>query len=1377
MADFAATPPTIVEAVDPNILLNMSIETPMGGAAYNDQPGTLPNGAVCGGRETVASHSNTGICYFATEEYIGYFDPNKCYDYNTTDGYFEPNGATNATHECSNQFSGNMLNWASLTAIDEFRWAMTGGNRIVDTASTTVIKRARKHNNNSWFPIKVLEAVENIDPSTVTPWSNNRIYIYNTDFGIIFSTSYINTNNTSSALGTGEYNVRVKVCDSSAGLESNCTLYGTNYKPEGLIQKNAEKMRFALMSYSADSSENRHGGVLRSNMKYVGPTRPASSGGIETNPNAEFSSVDGTFIANPDGVSLTAGVTNSGVINYVNQFAESQGYKGHDPVGELFYECIRYYKNLGPTPENSAGLTDAEKDGFPVITNWDDPIQHYCQNNFIVGINDANPWDDKRLPGTAVTSSTTFYSWRSGAEDWGEPSNPDTDIDVTSLTNTVGTLQGITGTSQPVGCVSGNCSPSGWSYPSNRTISELGKAFGTAPGPEKQNSYYIAGLAYYAKSQDIRSDFTGQQSITTFMIDTQEYNSNPLTGQMNMLWLAGKYGGFEEINNNDTNSDSNQNEPDLAAEWDKDGDGEPDNYVLATNPLRLVNGLARAFANVQKRINAGSAAAVIANNTYGDGALYQALYEPKSVVADKQVTWSGTLHSLFIDSKGLLREDSDGDAALDGYATDKVVQIRYDSASKTTKVYRYDTTDGDISGVTPTEHTISEMDKIWDARDQLAAIASGSITSQRAYISPAGGGRHVLTWIDNDNDGSVDNGETLDFVSGNFPATDNRFRYLDVPQPTAADLVDFIRGKEGIAGFRSRTIDYDNDGTDEVWRLGDIVHSSPLVVAKPNAGYDTRYGDSSYAAFRNHYADRRQVVYAGANDGMLHAFNGGFWQNTSKRFITDNGTDTVHPLGSELWAYIPMNLLPHLQWLKATDYPHVYYVDGPPQAFDVNIFSEDADHPGGWGTILVVTMRFGGGAIDIDTDGDNVDDKTLRSAVVVLDVTNPETAPKLLAEISHANLGFTTSTPTLVKKRIPGPGINWDTPTANVWYLVFGSGPTTLSTATSTQNAKLYAYDLTNKSFVTNFGPYDISADATSFTGNMGSVDWDRDYIDDAVYFGTVGGTVSSPTGNLKRLKLSSNTVANLLAAGQPFVSAPATAVDGNGNRWVFAGTGRLFVSADNQNTTQHTFYGVKEPAADLSTAVTASDIQDVTNIEVFDDGSLTPTNLQIPTGTDIDTYSQLQAALAQKAGWKLNFSYNGTSPSTRNLTSAALIRSVLLYTDYTPATNACQPEGTSNLYAVNFKTGTAFPHGVFGFTTVSGGDASSSGNTSRSNKTFNLGDGLASNPVVHQGDSYESNTAKVVIQQSTGAIETPTVALPPSVGGRQSWRQILLNP
>ena len=87
--------------------------------------------------------------------------------------------------------------------------------------------------------------------------------------------------------------------------------------------------------------------------------------------------------------------------------------------------------------------------------------------------------------------------------------------------------------------------------------------------------------------------------------------------------------------------------------------------------------------------------------------------------------------------------------------------------------------------------------------------------------------------------------------------------------------MNYIRGVE-LPGTRPRAIDYDGDGDEDIWRLGDIVHSTPKLVSSPKSGYDSTYRDTSYEDFKAHYQDRRHVVYVGANDGLLHAFNGGF---------------------------------------------------------------------------------------------------------------------------------------------------------------------------------------------------------------------------------------------------------------------------------------------------------------------------------------------------------------------------------------------------------------------------------------------------------------------------------------------------------------------
>ncbi len=615
-AGLAQTPLHLTAAVNPNVLLNMSVEIPMGGAAYNDQAGTLAGGTVCNGRDSGAY----GECYFSNEEYIGYFDSNKCYRYNTSNhasdsstnnpanGYFYPTSAAMSDHTCSagNEFSGNFMNWATMTAIDMFIYTMTGGNRVVDTVGDTIIRRARMYENTSWFPVKQVRTDRNVVPSTVTPFAGSMYWIHNTPFGVKFGSSLANATSKNPA---NLYNLKIKVCDKNvianneiASIEENCQSYGDgNYKPEGLIQNKSDNMRFGITSYLYNKTRERHGGVVRANMKYTGLLRPDGSGGKEINPEKETDE-NGLLVVNPNSTDASASnVTKSGVINFINKFS-NPGYKSFDPVSELFYETVRYYKNLGPTPEYSSHLTTGENGGFPVITTWDDPIQYSCQKNFIVAINDAFPWLDKKLPGTSFTAST--YS----NDDFGEPSNPDTSINVTTLTNTVGNLEGLASL--------------------GTKIDSIGRG----------NSFYVAGLAYYANTQDLRSDFDGKQTVRTFMIDTQEYNRNPPLGKDNMLWLTGKYGGF--IDDNDDN-DPNDGTPGAAtSEWDADGDGEPDNYVLANRPDKMVNALKNAFEQIEEADSSVTALSSNSTSLNSSTRLYQALFNNGN--------WDGNLLSFSI---------------------------------------------------------------------------------------------------------------------------------------------------------------------------------------------------------------------------------------------------------------------------------------------------------------------------------------------------------------------------------------------------------------------------------------------------------------------------------------------------------------------------------------------------------------------------------------------------------------------------------------------------------------------------------------------------------------------------------------------------------
>jgi len=259
---------------------------------------------------TIISVANLGN-YSASNTYVGYFDSEKCYKYHysadANERHFYPYG-TAQSHTCSSTvatplWSGNYLNWAATQTIDPFRKALTGGYRVKDTRSETWLEKAR-HDRNELFPDRRLPAsgsnsslVSGVTPFLTYSEADSNGNLVKKDVGNVLSKiQELGAKVHFSIDGVGgdlvEYNpavhgvtvdfqkgksyelyVRVKVCDASVGLEANCVAYSSGYyKPEGLIQKYSEKLRYSIFGYLNDSSwVTRDGGVLRANQKYVGP--------------------------------------------------------------------------------------------------------------------------------------------------------------------------------------------------------------------------------------------------------------------------------------------------------------------------------------------------------------------------------------------------------------------------------------------------------------------------------------------------------------------------------------------------------------------------------------------------------------------------------------------------------------------------------------------------------------------------------------------------------------------------------------------------------------------------------------------------------------------------------------------------------------------------------------------------------------------------------------------------------------------------------------------------------------------------------------------------------------------------------------------------
>ncbi|MGA2780383.1 MAG: PilC/PilY family type IV pilus protein [Smithella sp.] len=163
------------------------------------------------------------------------------------------------------------------------------------------------------------------------------------------------------------------------------------------------------------------------------------------------------------------------------------------------------------------------------------------------------------------------------------------------------------------------------------------------------------------------------------------------------------------------------------------------------------------------------------------------------------------------------------------------------------------------------------------------------------------------------------------------------------------------------------------------WKLGDILHAAPLSIPTPNFNFYDTWDYTSYnqcynaatgtcsscsgqKSFTNYLCThirktslQNRIILVGANDGQLHAF---------KTYD-----------GSEVWSFIPPNLLSTLSLMTHNTHPtglyHTYFVDGPLSAADVwvpsagytsatSIIGSTSKSVNDWHTYLVLSEGRGG---------------------------------------------------------------------------------------------------------------------------------------------------------------------------------------------------------------------------------------------------------------------------------------------------------------------------------------------------------------------------------------------------------------------------------
>ncbi|MFK7855667.1 MAG: pilus assembly protein [Granulosicoccus sp.] len=1019
--------------------------------------------------EDINSDGVLDIRYKPSEiDYVGYFYSYFCYTMSGGD-HLVASAKTN-DKTCSNSWSGDFLNYLTMTRMDIMLRALYGGNRSVDTASETRLRRAFvPWENHTWGVEYDSEAIDGFKISDYAPYDapeTGKRHLFATNN---FKKNHIpylrvRTNVTDriwkwtdkeriqgDGWSTLDLPLEVRLC-APGFLEDFCQKYPNgNYKPVGILHEYGENdsMYFSLLTGSFEN--NLQGGVLRQPMSSFGQNEVDSDTGVFKTEGGIVSTLNAIQIPN-DFVKISV-QRDCGWL-WDRAFENGKCRAWGNPVAEMMYEGMRY---LGGEQEPSQEFhtTGGMDETLGLTTpDWDDPYSNdqpyaQCSSAYQLVISDPSPsFDGDQLPGSDFGNFTG--SGLSG-------------LHVGDIADFISSNDGSVPGLKFIGQVGNQADGA----PSAKAVSTLRNIRGQAPeAPHRQGSYYASSVSYFGHQNDVHPDAPGDQTVGNFTLalgsplptievdvqgktisfapysktvkignrvlgeyqptnaivgfnveyvnetsgsfrvsfedneqgadndldavsrysytvvddelimtitsldaaggavqhmgfavsgsdkdgiylvvrdsDTAEHKDTdfrldvppgqspgvgwadglplPLSQVITFkagtgsgaeqlpspLWYAAKWGGFKDLNDDGIPQD---------AEWDADGDGNPDNYFPVVNPSKMIDTLRNVFDQISEEAGAANSIGVTGGALSTGSRIYQADFVSKQ--------WTGDLKSYPIHHTGEIDTTADwsaNDALAAQIATDSRQVLTYNPQEK--------------SGV--------------------------------AFQWP----NNILSLGETDLSASQVVSLSLDPVS----------KQIDL---RGADRLAYLRG-ELVADFRRRSAS-----------LGDIVHSSPQLVGAPAYYYPNNWGSgapensSPYSEFAKQHRNRQRVVYVGANDGMLHAFDAG----------TANNGQYSAGSGRELFAYVPAAVFEELPELTHPRYTHKYYVDGTPRI-------GDAFDGSNWRTVLVGGLRRGG------------------QGIYALDVTNPlsinesTAGSAVLWEFTDADdpdMGYSYSTPLIAR--------------------------------------------------------------------------------------------------------------------------------------------------------------------------------------------------------------------------------------------------------------------------------------------------------------------------------------------------------------------------
>lgn len=730
-------------------------------------------------------------------------------------------------------------------------------------------------------------------------------------------------------------------------------------------------------------------------------------------------------------------------------------------------------------------------------------------------------------------------------------------------------------------------------------------------------------------------------------------------------------------------------------------------YASAATPDEITEKLIKAISNIANRISSAAAVALNSGTLNANSRVYQAAFDSND--------WSGSLRSVPI-------QDGPVDELPLG-APDGLDDSPAECAS---------------------HPTLGELcDEEWDAAAKLE-VRSASDRDIFTFSSDSASG---ITFKD-----IADLGVTQQTALRTNPDS-----LIVEAVVSGQQRLDYIRGdnsNEGsLAGeYRARKTVATGSS-----KLGDIIHSAPSFVGKPDLFYPDNLEASSYNAYKIAHKNRTGVVYVGANDGMLHAF--------------DASTDSSK--GEELFAYVPGKLVYKLNELTSQNYNqrHAYFVDGSPVVFDA--------YDGGWNTLLAASAGAGAQLVY----GLNITSPSSFGESDILWEFTDEPRVSGSKTFGDIDLGYTIG------------DVSYARMNNGKWVVIFGNGFNNTEAdgnVSTTGNAAIYVVDAFTgeliKKFDTKVGTAEDPTGAGRSNGisRVTPIDMNGDFKVDYLYAGDL-------FGNVWKMDVTSSSVVSWDSSWssggdpKPFYIAK----DSNGdvqpittaisvkrhperisNTLALFGTGSYFTVNDATTVQTQTFYAIwdDDTAAQYDRSqLLEQEILSVNNV-VGDDG--VNREFRVTSSANVDP-ANYKIDWSTDKGWYMDLGY-GIDVGERVNVEPLLRGDRIIFVTLTPDPDPCNDGGSSWIMELSSNDGSRLPQSPFdvnGDGLISdldvvnfGGDADTITSGVRSKE------GIVAKPGIL---NTKGKKELKFFSGTTGNIETVTESIDENKRDRQSWRQL----